>query len=198
MNGMIGAFAGLIDKAANETGRDESNAMQLGFLLQGDRDTASKLANADVGPGDVRQLSALGWLWYLNYRAEFEGAPPPSDAFLDALFDMWGDHYIRSQIVDSTIKGAPETSKPFEAWTVDDIPMAWVRHRFLTGRDLPELAVLLLETADDYAVAAVRALLADGRAGALRDRAVVAVSEFVSGLHEDVRPVWLAGLGLDA
>ena len=196
MNGLVGAFAGLIDGAANETGRDESDSMRLSFLLGGDPGTADRLANADLTLDDVGQLSELGWLWYLNFRAG-SGAPPPV-AFLDALHDRFGDDFTRSEIVESAVKGSPAAGKPPGEWdSVDDIPTEWVRHRFLAGLDVVGVVSALLDHGDDVSVGAVRALLRDDRMRAHRDRVVMTVADFLSNADGDIRAGWLARLGLD-
>lgn len=104
MNALLAIAESFLDRMTNPWfGSDvnEEYLMRFNQLLTEDPRFADQLANLVLEPEDIGSLPICAWPWYLQWRTE--RADPPSQDFLDALFEATDDPAVHMAVVMSAI-----------------------------------------------------------------------------------------------
>lgn len=212
MNAELAMAADFLERIADpRQGREVNEAyeLRLGVLMDGDPAAASRLANAELTPQDLGNMSIHGWMWYLNWRGELSDGPPATE-FLDSMFDASWEPVVRLAVVRAVVthRRSRERLASRRGYDLREFPLDWLRRRLVAAvsdRDSVgapdiepawELATYLLQLGDDVSIHSVRLLLGEQWSGAAVLRARVRSLVERPGLDPGRVQEWLAGLGL--
>jgi hypothetical protein len=125
MNGLLAIAETFLDRMTNPQYGNEINdqyALRFNQLLAGDREFADSFARLDLDPEDVGSVPMCAWPWYLQWR--MERAAPPSESFLNALFDSTDDPAVRMIVMQSALSRDSERSpgRPANAEADEEAP----------------------------------------------------------------------------
>ena len=165
---------------------DEAHTM-IGAGGQSGQNDAANLLKPALARGELRTIAATTWAEYKKY---FE-----KDAALARRFQVVKVEEPSEELAAAMLRGmAPLMENHFGIRVLDEAITEAVRlsHRYISGRQLPDKAVSLLDTACAKVAlgqSAMPALIDDGEKWLQRERAELAVleRELACGLRRDAR-----------
>lgn len=108
MNGLLAIAEAFLERMTNPLYGNEVNdqyTLRFNQLLAEDQEFTRSFASMSLGPEDVDSLPICAWPWYLQWR--MERAAPPSDGFLDALYESTEDPAVRIAVTQSALSDLP-------------------------------------------------------------------------------------------